>query len=124
MNTSPKVDKTQSPEVQELQKRDIALFFKEDGDEGFNPKRNKAIISQTIRKNEENRKRILREEEDNIRERADAVATYLKSKVAEGSSPVEKYFGKRYLAYLRGMKITNILKSRLQNQEREIYLPK
>ena len=124
MNTSPKVDKTQSPEVQELQKRDIALFFKEDGDEGFNPERNKAIIKETIRKNQENRKRILREEEDNIRERADAVATYLKSKVAEGSTPVEKYFGKRYLAYLRGMKITNILKSRLQNQEREIYLPK
>ena len=119
----PLIDLNQSKETQELQKRDVALFFKEEGDENFNPERNKAIIAETIRKNMENQKRVLKQEEDNLIERTDAVATYLKSRIAEGSSAVEKYFGKRYLAYLRGMKIVNTLKSRLQNKERQVYLP-
>lgn len=124
MKTEPTVDSKQSHEVQELQKRDIALFFKEEGDENFNPERNKAVIAETIRKSLENRKRILKEEADKMGERIDAVTTYIYSRAAEGNSSIEKYFGKRYLAHLRGMKIANTLKTRLQNQQRQVYLPK
>ena len=120
----PTVDLSQSKEVQDFQKRDIALFFKEDGDENFNPERNKAIIAETIRKSTENKRKILKIEEDRIRERVDAVTTYIYSRFAEGNMPIEKYFGKRYLAHLRGMKIADTLKSKLQNRQRQVYLPK
>lgn len=120
----PIVDSKQSVETQNNQKRDIAVYFVEEGDPGFSPDRNKAVIAESIRKSKEVRRKILVKELDEIRERTDAVATYLKSRMAEGSSSVEKYFGKRYLAHLRGQKIMNVMRTNLQNQQRQVYLPK
>jgi hypothetical protein len=107
------------------QKRDHALYFIEDGEEGFSPEHNKFVIENTMKKYEANRKKKAKEHVEAIRERADAVATYFKSRMAEGNTPVEKYFGKRNLAYLRGEKILQKLKSNtlLGKKNRQIYLP-
>jgi len=116
--------------IKEEQKRDIALYFVEKGEAGFSPERNKAVIERTIKKSNLLRKKKALQYRENVQERADAVATYIKSRIAEGNTPVEKYFGKRWMAYLRGQKILNILKSKYKPKhkkvaavERKIYLP-
>ena len=88
----------------ENEERDAKLYFVEGGDTGFSPKRNEEIIERTIQKAELLRKQKRRRAEDNIRQRADAVATYLKSRIAEGSTPVEKYFGMKEFLHLQGRK--------------------
>lgn len=120
---SPIVDKNQSKEVQNDQSRDIALYFKEEGDTNFSPERNRDVIQKSIRKSLENRLRILKEEEDGINERVDAVSTYLFSLKGQNGTPVEKYFGKRNLAQLRALRIKETLQSKLMGQNRNIYIP-
>lgn len=96
-------------------------YFVEDGDIGFNPERNKAIIEGTIKKYEKTVKAKRRSYEDKIMERSDALATYFRSRMAEGSTPVEKYFGKKALTHLRGQRILQRIK-RLRDGARVITL--
>jgi hypothetical protein len=81
-------------------------YIPKDPEPGFSPERNKRIIEDTIQKYEKTRARKLKEFQDNLAERSDAVATYLTSRYM-GSSPtaMERYFGRRNLAYLRGDQI-------------------
>ena len=106
--------------ITEQQKRDHALFFVEDGEEGFSPERNRATIQHSIEKYEAKRIEKQKAYVEEIRYRADAVATYLKSRVAEGSTPIERYFSRQELAKLRGEKIKNVILNKLG---RKIYLP-
>lgn len=127
------VDHKQSKKIQEEQKRDVALYFVEDGEAGFNPAWNKAVIERTIKKSEALRRKKAKQYIENVRERADAVATYLKSRAAEGSTPIEKYFGRQYFSYLAGRKIrSNVMEmnaaknSGMKNVapfKRKVYLP-
>lgn len=127
------VDSNQTNKIQEEQKRDVALYFVEDGEAGFNPAWNKAVIERTIKKSEALRRKKAKQYVENIRERADAVATYLKSRVAEGSTPIEKYFGKRMMAHLAGRRIMgkimemnaakNAKKKGVIPIKRKVYLP-
>jgi len=71
-------------------------------DPNFSPERNKAIIDETIRANEQNVLRKRKEYDEAISERAEAVASYLNHLKNGKSSTVEKYFGRRMLAQLRG----------------------
>ena len=103
------------------QKEDYRKFFVEKGDPGFNPKRNKAVVAKTIRQYETLRKRKRQDFIDKLGERTDAVATYFKSHLAEGSTSIETYFGKRYLAHLRGQKILARVKY-LANKQKVIEL--
>ena len=111
--------------VEEEQKRDHALYFVEDGEPGFSPEHNKFVIENTIKKTEAMKKRKKKEYEEALGERSDAVVTYLRSRFAEGSTPIEKYFGKQWMAKLRGEKIAQVLQqSRIINgQKRKLYLP-
>ena len=94
---------------------DYKRYYKEAGDPGFNPSRNKAVIDKSIKKYEAMRRRKLAEHQDKLRERTDAVAQYLTSQHGAGSNkPVEKYFGKRTLAYLRGESIVGEIKERMR----------
>ena len=97
--------------VSKNQKRDHELYFVEDGDEGFSPERNKAIIDETIKKYEAKRKAQMKDFQDKLGERSEAVAMYLKHVAGGKSTPVEKYFGRRNLAYLRGEKILQKVKN-------------
>jgi hypothetical protein len=102
-------------------KRDFALYYVEGGEPGFSPARNKAVIENTIRKTNLTRAKKIKAYREKIQERADAVATYLKSRVAEGGTPVEKYFGKRWMAYLRGQQIMSVLKQNYAPKNKKVY---
>jgi hypothetical protein len=110
--------------VQE-QKRDQILYFVEDGEAGFSPEKNKHIIDKTINKTDQIRKLKHQQFIDQLGERTDAVATYIKSRAAEGNTPLERYFGKQMMAKLRGEKIARILKGYYQmgGRKRKLYLP-
>lgn len=104
-------------------KQEDSKFFVEKGDPGFNPSRNKSIIAETIRKTNELYKAKQKLADDALGERVDAVVTYIKSRAGQSGSPVEQYFGKRMLAYLRGQKISQVVKTRLMGRERNVYVP-
>jgi len=110
------------------EKEDYKKYFVEGGEKGFSPARNKYIVEKTIAKTD--KLRILKNKEwvEGLRERADAVDTYLRSRIAQGSTPVEHYFGKKWLAYLRGQKIMKVIKSKVdpltKQKEPTLYLPK
>ncbi len=91
--------------------------FKEKGDPGFSPERNKSVIEESIKKYEATRARKKAEYADQVMERADAVASFLKNidkgKMTGMNSEDQalKYFGKKELAKLRGQKILGILEN-------------
>lgn len=87
------------------QKRDQEIYFKEEGDPGFSPERNKAIIDKTIKKYEARRKKAMDDRMNEYGERADAVVSYIRAIDRGKESKIDKYFGKRYLGYLRGEEI-------------------
>jgi hypothetical protein len=111
-------------DLQKDQKRDYQKFFIEDGEPGFSPDYNKYVIEKTIKKTNAVRRQKMVQFREGVAERSDAVATYLKSRIGEGVTPIEKYFGKQWMAYLRGAQIQNVLRTKLKSKERKVYLPK
>lgn len=93
---------------------DYKKWYKDKPEEGFSPKRNREVVEKSIQKAilmQENRKKDYIEQ---IRERTDAVATYLKSVAQGNEKDVDKYFGRRWLAYLRGQKIIEEVRGRMK----------
>lgn len=90
---------------------DYKKWFKEGGDIGFSPKRNKTIIENSIKKYEKTRFDKAMAYIGQIRERASAVESYLTYVNKGGSNTVEKYFGKKEMARLRGEDIANQLRA-------------
>lgn len=79
-------------------------YFNEKPSYGFSAKKNQEVINRTIRKYKEYRAKKEAEYHEGIRERTDAVASYLKHLTSK-DTPVEQYFGKKELARLQGRKI-------------------
>jgi hypothetical protein len=90
--------------TKDVKQRDQAVHFVEAGDPGFSPERNKQVVERSILKYEAMRKAKNRQYEEQIGERAEAVAMYLKSNMANNGSPIEAYISERELARLRGQK--------------------
>ena len=80
---------------------------------GFSPDRNKQIIDDSIRKADAFRARQWKSWEDKTRERANALASYFKylDSGRGGMNPLNKYFSRKFRAYLRGETIVAELKS-------------
>lgn len=98
---------------QQAQKADYDRFYNHDSD-GYSPEKNRALIEKTITDYEAMRAKKAEQHNDDYGERADAVVTYLKSlDKGHGESNIEKYFGKRTLAYLRGQQIRDKIMSGL-----------
>jgi len=74
-------------------------------DPNFNPARNRAIVESTIKATELNIKKRRKVFDDAIDERAEALASYLMHLKANKSAGVERYFGRKLLAQLRGDEI-------------------
>lgn len=73
---------------------------------GFDAERNKRIIDEVIEETDRVRARKKREFTEQLKERTDAVATYLHSIEQGGStSNILRYFGRKHLSYLRGKQI-------------------
>ena len=80
-------------------------------DDDFSPVRHKAIIDGTIKKNDEMRKRKQKDYIELIKERANVVSYYLKSRAVDAGKPIEKYISRKLLAHLRGQKIVQKLRT-------------
>ena len=94
------------------EKLDYRKWYQDTPEVGFSPERNKAVIRDSIAKSQLLRERRNRDYIESIRERADAVASYLKA-VSQGMEKgVDQYFGRKELAHLRGQKIVDEIKGR------------
>lgn len=96
--------------AKDMQYSDHNRFFNRDPD-GFSPERNKFIVESTIKKYDATRLKKVDDVVSHFEERADAVVSFIKSvdrgKGAQGN--LEKYFGRKMLAYLRGQQIRDKL---------------
>lgn len=77
-------------------------------DQTFSEARNKAVIEDTIRRHEANVRNKQKEFDQELGERTDAAASYLKHLASKGT-PIEKYFGRRELVHLQARKIEHAL---------------
>ena len=91
--------------LSENQKRDYALWYKETPDQGFSPEHNKAVIEESIRKARILQERRNKDYIEQVRERSDAVASFLKFVDKGGDDRIERFLGRKMLAHLRGEKI-------------------
>lgn len=91
----------------------------------FSEKRNKRIIAETIEDNEKLRKKREKEYGSKIRERSEAMARYLDDVVkGKTSSDVDKYFGNKELAKLRGEEIRDIIKAKISDDTKNRAIQK
>jgi hypothetical protein len=98
--------------LEQVDKKDLK-YVKAVPDEGFSPERNKMIIESSIRKAELMRKLKYKKFHENISERSEAVASFLKHVDYKNGGNVENYFGRKTLNHLRGMDIVDELRSKL-----------
>lgn len=92
------------------QTRDYQKFFIIKPDSDFSPERNKYIVEKSIEKYERKRREQAKKYNERIAERTEAVYSYLKHLDKGHDTPIEKYFSKRTLAYLRGQHILQTIR--------------
>lgn len=95
----------------DILKEDYERFYVAKPDPGFSPARNKMVVEQSIEKYERTRKLKAQEYQDKLAERSNAVVSYLRSKAIDSDTPIEKYLGRRNLAYYQGQKIIEKIKN-------------
>ena len=96
-----------------IQPQDLK-YVRVDPDPNFDPKHNEAVIEKAIKDNEKLVKARNRESLEGVKERHNALAIYLKSLNQGGKATnYEKFFGKKYLAYLRGKEIVEKIKGQM-----------
>lgn len=84
------------------------------GDPGFDPDYNARVIEESIKAMDAMIIKKEHEHDEAVKERASAVATFLKSSERGGkTSNLDDYFGRRHLAYLRGQEVMARLKDGL-----------
>lgn len=94
-------------------------------DPGFSPEHNRMVIENVIAASEKNSRDKKREFNEEVDERVNAMTQYLKSVDRGGAtSNIEKYFGKKQLAYLRGEHVANILRDLSEANKGSIKLGK
>ena len=96
-----------------IQPQDLK-YVQVDPDPEFDPKHNQAVIEKTIKDNEKLVKARNSGALEGVKERNNAVAIYLRSLNQGGkATDYQKFFGKKYLAYLRGKEIMEKLKGQM-----------
>ena len=91
-------------------------FVNADPDPDFDADHNKRVIAKTIKKNEAYRRKKKRAYKEKVDERAEAISTYIQSLKQGGrESDINKYFGRREMARLRGEEIMNKLNKLKKN---------
>jgi hypothetical protein len=105
---------------EDLDKRDHKYVL-ETPDEGFSPERNKWVIENSIKKMDAMLAKRKKEWRDKTAERVDAITTFLNANVAN-NNPLTSYFGKRWIAYLRGETVLDkVYKKRLEADPNKLY---
>lgn len=78
-------------------------FVKSEPDPDFSEEHNRMVIESTIQETERNQAQKRRDFNEQLKERADAVARFIQRvKAGSGESNIESYFGKKMLAHLSG----------------------
>ena len=86
-------------------------FVNVDPDPDFDPKHNEEVVRRTIEWTEKMAATKQRDYQDGLRERTSAFAQYVDSfNKGNTNTNMEKYFGKKYLTYLRGQQVINKIK--------------
>lgn len=94
-------------------------YVQVDPDPNFDPEHNKRVIEKTIKDNEKLVKSRNNASLEGVRERNNAVAIYLRSLNQGGkATDHEKFFGKKYLAYLRGKEVMDQIRGQMELQGR------
>lgn len=88
---------------------DMKRFWRERPDPDFSEERNKAVIARSIARAEKHRADMQKLQKEGIRERASALASYIKHIDAKGSKTAEAYFGRKELTRLQGKKVIQTL---------------
>lgn len=85
-----------------------------DPDPNFDPLHNMAVIEKTIKDNEKLVQSRNKEAVEGAKERINATAIYLRS-INQGGKTTDKdkFFGKKYLAYLRGKEVMEQIKGQM-----------
>jgi len=100
--------------ITENQKKDYNKFFDHKADASFVARHNKDVVDEVIKETIATSLRKSKEYTEKIKERSDAVATYLKSVASGKEKSVDKYFGKKNLAHLRGQRIVEVIKGKIK----------
>lgn len=108
-------------DLTENQLRDYRKYYVDKPDSSFNPDRSRQVVNNTIAKYEKKRAEKEKAWIDQFAERADAVASYLIHLNTSKTTSLETYFGRRFLAYLRGQQIVQKIK-RLKDGRKIITL--
>jgi len=95
--------------MNENTKRDYQKYYV-DSPKDFSPARNAYIINKTIKEYEAKRAAKYRMFNEALKERVSAVADYFNHLNSGKSTSVEKYFGKKELARLRGREVIKELR--------------
>src|SRR3990167_4632412 len=89
-------------------------FVPVDPEPGFDADHNRRVIQESVEATDKLLRQKEHEHADAYRERSAATAQYLKSLQMGGKTrDIEKYFGRRYLAYLRGKEVMARIKDQL-----------
>ena len=106
-----RVDLSKEYKNEEYQDMDIYFFLKDGGDPDFNYERNKQIIQDTIKSQREYYIQKRRMQNQELRERMNAVESYIRWVEKGHDAKAVNYFGKKELARLRGMEVANKLRN-------------
>lgn len=102
-----------------VEKQDLK-YVNVDPDPDFDAKRNESIIEATVKATDKLILQKRREAMEKVGERISAVGTYVQG-ISQGrtSTNRERFFGKKYLAYLRGYEIMEKIKGELMLRGRD-----
>lgn len=87
-------------------------YIPERPDDNFSPEHNKYVIEKTIRETDKLRAAKMKSFKEGVGERAEAVASFFHHVNNNGHNNIEKYFGAKMLAKLRGLEIVDRLRAR------------
>ena len=94
-------------------------FVNVNPDPDFDPKHNQEVIDFTIKRSEELWRKKQREFGDAIKERSEAISTYVEAlKMGNTNSDVNKFFGEQQIAYFKGHQLMENLKKKHQLGEK------
>ena len=82
-------------------------------DPGFDPEKNRRVMEGVLKRTEAMHRNKRREFNVATQERGEAISHYLDHLKKRGSPGVEKFFGRRYLAYLKGREFRDELREKL-----------
>lgn len=94
---------------------DMKRFWRERPDPDFDINRHNQIVANTIKKAEARRQSVRKAQNEGLKDRANALASYIKYLDRGGRKKVEDYFGKRELGRLQAKKTMTVLQERKAN---------